>query len=295
MGVMCRIAVLLTCAWSAVAAAETFSHFEKFEMPGERFAEHWAITPSGIIAGTAGESMTRFTGYVIFPDGSRRTIAVPGARATSARAVNGDGDVAGYYLDAAGGQHGFVWYAGEAEPRSIDAPGATSTQVWGLDPEGAVVGRATVGGVTRGFVLRGDPAGFSEDDFIEYPEDWVNTGAIAINARGDIAGQYQLRGDATVRGYVRSHRGELRTIAFPGATLTSANGIDSRGDVVGPYVIGGVRRGWVWRAGAESPMVVELEGAVQTHCSGVTAKGEIVGYYIDAAGVRRGFYLPSLD
>src|SRR5436309_14884918 len=67
---------------------------------------------------------------------------------------------------------------------NIDYPGATSTQAWGINPRGDIVGVYTSAGQDHGFLLSG--GNFSTIDFpgatITVPAD--------INDRGDIVGVY---------------------------------------------------------------------------------------------------------
>ncbi len=64
----------------------------------------------------------------------------PGTAAsqTSARGINARGDVVGFYIDAAGRQHGFL--LSEGQYRSVDVPGARGTVVNGINAAGEMVG-----------------------------------------------------------------------------------------------------------------------------------------------------------
>ncbi len=66
------------------------------------------------------------------------TIDFPGATLTNAQGVNAGGDAVGFYNDAAGKTHGFVYSGGNF--RSVDYPDAKSTQLRGIGPSGDVVG-----------------------------------------------------------------------------------------------------------------------------------------------------------
>jgi probable HAF family extracellular repeat protein len=65
-------------------------------------------------------------------------IDFPGATLTNAQGINAGGDVVGFYNDAAGKTHGFIYSGGNF--RSVDYPDATLTQLRGIGPSGDVVG-----------------------------------------------------------------------------------------------------------------------------------------------------------
>jgi uncharacterized membrane protein len=84
------------------------------------------------------------------------------------------------------------------------------------------------------------------------------------------------------RGGARSERAfDFTTIDVPGATLTSATGINPRGDIVGSYVdvVNGVQRshGYVLRDGAFT--TIDFPGAAGTEARGINPSGAIVGDY----------------
>ena len=77
---------------------------------------------------------------------------------------------------------------------------------------------------------------------------------------------------------VGAERGPAYTVIdVPGATLTSAQGINSRGEIVGLYVDSSGTHGFVVRDGWFTK--IDYPGAVYTDARGVNARGEIVGAY----------------
>jgi hypothetical protein len=95
---------------------------------------------------------------------------------------------------------------------AIIPEGATATTAFGIGPGGEIVGRYAVGGVTRGFLLRG-----GELTPIEYPGASL-TEARGIGPGGEIVGTYKLPGDPPVRwrSFIRSADGEYRDVSVPG-------------------------------------------------------------------------------
>jgi uncharacterized membrane protein len=63
----------------------------------------------------------------------------------------------------------------------------------------------------------------------------------------------------------------------PGATATTAWGINSRGDIVGSYTKDGVTHGFLLSDGVLT--TIDYEGAASTEARGINARGDIVGLY----------------
>jgi probable HAF family extracellular repeat protein len=77
---------------------------------------------------------------------------------------------------------------------------------------------------------------------------------------------------------------------FPGATLTTANGINARGDIVGRYDdVNGVTHGFLLRGNGFS--TVDFPGAFLTAPRAINARGDIVGRMQFADGVDHAFLL----
>jgi uncharacterized membrane protein len=268
--------------------------FVTIEPPGVwGLTEAWAINSSGEIVGVAVEiDLIHFHGFRLGRDGVFEMIDFPGARGTSVRSINGRGDLAGYYIDGRDQTtHGWLRKRGDATLEAINYPGASLTNAWAINDRGTIVGRYVTGGITHGFILRGDPADPANYEPLDVPGATFTT-AIAINAHDDIAGQYKLPGDIRTYGFVL-RQGALFTIQFAGAEFTSANGVNSRGEVVGPYEIGGVRHGYLWVDGHFTK--IDLPDALATHAGGINGRGDIVGYYKDVRGMNHAYLLPQGD
>jgi uncharacterized membrane protein len=67
------------------------------------------------------------------------------------------------------------------------------------------------------------------------------------------------------------------SIDVPGARLTSASGINARGDIVGTYADGGGSHGFLLRDGEFT--TIDFPGAAGTEARGIGPSGEIVGDY----------------
>lgn len=209
----------------------------------------------------------------------------------------------------------------------IDFPGAASTQSWGINSRGDIVGfyvasdntshgflenggnftkinyPGSVVTLVNGVSSRGDLVGeygmtatgphrgfLLGADGVFTPVDYrgaTASSAIGISARGDIVGVYSFA-DNVSHGFLLSN-GKLTKIDYPGASGTAVNGISPTGDIVGGYSIGGVSHGFVLSNGAYQSF--DYPNAAFTTATGENAAGEVVGRYRDAAGVNHGFVM----
>jgi probable HAF family extracellular repeat protein len=89
-------------------------------------------------------------GFLLVGD-SFTTIDVPGAADTVAYGINADGQIVGYYTDAAGTSHGFL-LVGDSFT-TIDVPGGVDTVAYGINDHGKISGFYADGtGLQHGFV-----------------------------------------------------------------------------------------------------------------------------------------------
>ena len=185
----------------------------------------------------------------------------------------------GLYVSPDKTDHGFLYRLGKLT--AIDYPGASSTDVYGINSRGDIVGGYTVDGVNHGFLL-------SKGKFttIDYPG-CVVCSLAAINDQGDIV--TLIAGSDNAGHGVLYSQGRFTEIDYPGATSSGFNGNNGRGDIVGNYTLGGVTRGFVLSDGLFT--TVEVPGAAFTGAYGINAGGVVAGRYRDAAGATHGFTL----
>jgi probable HAF family extracellular repeat protein len=114
--------------------------------------------------------------------------------------------------------------------------------------------------------------------------------AAGINNFGDVAGFYN-KTSSLVDAFLKLHSGHFITIAFPGASMTQAFGVNDAGEVVGTYTVGtgnsAVTHGFTWLNGKFAS--VDIGGASSTTINGVNDEGDVVGFYTDAKGNTDGF------
>jgi len=115
--------------------------------------------------------------------------------------------------------------------------------------------------------------------------------AAAINNAGDVAGFYNKTA-TRVDAFLKLHTGRFATIAFPGATMTQAFGVNDSDEVVGTYTVGSgnsaVTHGFTWLHGRFAS--IDIGGASSTTINGVNNEGDLVGFYTDAKGNTDGFF-----
>ena len=159
---------------------------------------------------------------------------------------------------------------------TIDIPGATYSEVDGINAQGQMVGvYADATGKLHGFYL--DKGAFTNIDF---PGATTFTEPIGINSRGQISGIYDSGG--TQHGFLLDN-GTFSTIDPPGSTFTQAAGISDSGQVVGRYLNGsGSFHGFVLDHGSYTTF--DVPGATRTDATGINSAGEITGDYVDSLG-----------
>jgi probable HAF family extracellular repeat protein len=132
-----------------------------YMLSGDQFTPIDVPDGSPTVVGGMGPQGDVIGGYVVggvgrafrFRNGEFTTWEYPGANGfTNAVGMNAAGDIVGRYRDAAGVSQGYVLSRGEFT--SFGCPGATFTGAAGITPDGDIVGRCTIGGVSHGFVLK---------------------------------------------------------------------------------------------------------------------------------------------
>jgi uncharacterized membrane protein len=159
---------------------------------------------------------------------------------------------------------------------SIDFPGAAFTTTFGINNHGDIVGAYFIEPPRHAFLIK---AG----QFIPLaPSTILGTNfsqARDINDRGDIVGQF-IGDDGFFHGFLLS-KGVLTTLDFPGASQTSAFGINESGTVVGFWDLLDPdsnlleEHGFNWKDGAFTE--VNFPGSVDSAVSGINARGDLVG------------------
>jgi hypothetical protein len=91
-----------------------------------------------------------------------------------------------------------------------------------------------------------------------------------------------------VQSFLQLRGGQTITIAVPGATSTTATGVNDSGEVVGVYMMGSgstaALHGFTWTVKHGFEAIDDPNGAGTTTVNGVNGRGDLVGFYVDSAG-----------
>jgi hypothetical protein len=115
------------------------------------------------------------------PDINDPNAGTGAGQGTTAAAINNAGEIAGFYVDAAGTTHGFIDNGGTFT--TVDEPGATFTQLLGLNGNGQAVGDFISGGVMHGLLFN-----VAADSFQTLDDPNGTTTLNGINDNGSIVG-----------------------------------------------------------------------------------------------------------
>lgn len=268
-------------------AGISIGNFGLIDFPGSTGTIGDGINAKGqIVGGYDGKDVLSYPAHSFVLKGSSfKAINYPGATSTEANAINDSGVVVGYYEDSASAIHGFQ-YSGSTY-KSIDHPGAqaNSTEAWGINKAGDIVGGYFNGTIFTGFLLS---QGVYSD--INVPGS-TYTLALGINKAGQIVGWY---GDTAgnVNGFLYES-GTYTTLDYPGYPEGYAEGINDNGQIVGGYGnLGGQvawQHGFLYQNGQYTSFDVPFGPPVSTLPSNINNHGTIVGTYEDATGVWYGF------
>jgi uncharacterized membrane protein len=216
--------------------------FVTIDFPGANLTHAAGINSRGDIVGfyrLRGEPMTVRHGFLL-SKGTFTTFDPPGSVFTNALGINRRGDIVGRYCTVLPcmpqNRHGFLLTGSEFS--RIDVPGAVGTNAWGINDRGKIVGGYQgTDGKSHVYLLRE-----SQFTTIDFPGA-IDTAPLGtkggINSRGDIVSYYcafepcSLDNDSE-HGFSLSD-GEFTTIDFPGGHAAAAFGINTGGDIVGPY------------------------------------------------------------
>ena len=170
----------------------------------------------------------------------------------------------------------------------VDYPGATNTDVRGINNKGDAVGSYRDTSGVHGFLLSN--GAFTT---IDYPGAY-STQAESINDAGVIAGTYELFLSPTEPTGFIYQNGVMTTFQVPGRNYTWIHGINNAGDIVGESQKNTGTVGYIHHSDGTFANIIP-KGAASTLVKGINNSGDIVGYYFvgyDARGFvfRNGTY-----
>lgn len=177
-----------------------------------------------------------------------------------------------------------AWSSPSLRYQSIDVPGATDTQAFGINDLGDIVGRYDDADFNTHGWLRHNGK-LSTIDFPGAPF----TAPRLINNGGEIVGRY-IDVNGTSHAFLL-RGGHFTSIDFPGAIDTRGRGIDDFGRITGNYrMADGVEHGFLRDAHGVFH-TVDVPGSSGTDVWTINDVGVMVGDFTDQSGVVHGYVL----
>ncbi len=260
------------------------------------FNQLLGINNSDVISGYFGSGAAGHPnkGYRLYPPYTQQNYKnenFPGSVQTQVVAINNHGDTAGFWVDGAGNNFGFVKHNGVYTSYQDPNTGTgTVNQLLGLNDNGVAVGFYTDGkGVNHAYKLTLGNKHFTE----LIPPGGTNATAAGINDNGDIVGFFTAA-NGSVESFLRhGHNKAYAEFEFPGSTNTTALGINNHQQIVGVYVDSANKmHGFLLSSPlnhANWQSIDDPNGIGTTTINGLNDNGQLVGFYVDAAGNTDGF------
>ena len=216
-------------------------------------------------------------------------IAYPGPYTDCPGAINNSGEIVGdYSSDGYKTAHSF-FLVGKVFTPLPDYPGSISTQAFGVDAFGAIVGPySDVSNHVHGFVYR--KGVYSSIDVPSAKDTFLN----ATSSNGNIlAGSYN-GSDGHEHGFLFQNN-VFTTVDYPGAVDTVINGVNDLGDYVGAWgngtpIFGNSEyNGFLFSGGSYVSVNLPWAGVSVTQVFTINNKKQMVGAYVDANRILSGF------
>ena len=155
---------------------------------------------------------------------------------------------------------------------SIDYPGATATQVFGLNNRGEAIGEATVGTVQFGFTYNTKQATFT---VLPNVPGAPTTNTLAINNAGLVAGS---AGDGTNNRGIILDKGAFSFFSTPGWAYTESRGISDNGQLVTGYGADSSLSNYVgFIYDTQDNRFIEFLPSIFTIAQGINSHKQVVG------------------
>jgi probable HAF family extracellular repeat protein len=255
--------------------------FTRIDVPGAVRTQAHAINNRGQIVGEYLDRAGKYHGFLL-DSGVFTTIDAPGGTSTKAFDIDDSGRIVGASLNASilanvgntdSPVRGFLRDAKGAFT-SIEAPGMTQTQAFGINNAGQIVGiTQDAQAELHGFLL--DHGEFTT---IDADEPLRNTLVADIDDGGRITGG----SDFVTHGVLRTRSGRFVTIDHPDAVLiTNPLGINNRGAIVG-YYEDATRADHAYLRDRHGSTTIDIPGALGSQAWKINDAGQIVGHYSTA-------------
>jgi hypothetical protein len=220
------------------------SRYQDIDVPGSAQTRLTGLNDEGVQVGfwSASAAGARASDKVAFYQEGGRYVSVGyPARARSSPPVNqllgvNDHNVAvGFYTDAAGHDHGYLYDLAAKRFTQVNVPGASSVAATAINNYGSVAGFCTGrGSGTEGFFQR-----HTGQVYLLRVPGATTTEALGVNDNGEVVGTYQAGSGAgaTTHGFTWTRQGGFIAVDDPdGPGATTVNGVNNAGVLVGSYV-----------------------------------------------------------
>jgi len=242
------------------------------------------VNSGGVIVGFYVDNVGEDHGFARI-NGALRAVNFPRSLGTLLYGVNNTTGV-GWYTDNTGIVHGFSVDT-QGNLKTLDVPGATSTNAWSINASGQIVGTYTdSSGAFHGFL-------FSNGKYTSYDApNSILTEILGINDRGDIVGIFDDSSTGQEHGFALPKVGKFIQIDYPGSgvMVTATDRINRSGEIVGLWGTSssGPFNGYIAKGGTFHN--VTFPNSTETRVRGLNDNGEITGRYTDQSGVVHGMY-----
>jgi hypothetical protein len=273
------------------------------------FNQLLGINNEGIIAGYFGSGAAGHPnkGYALTPPFAQRDFLnenFPGSVQTQVTGLNDRGVTVGFWstqntASMSNDNFGFYWQNGRFH--SVNFPTGDNAsppvnQLLGVNNSDITVGFYTNGqGSNRGYEYNIRTRQFTRVNVPGTQSGSVSAPSLtaaAINDNGAVAGFYNKTA-SQVDGFLKLRSGRFITLAYPGASMTQATGVNDSDEVAGTYTVGtgnsAVTHGFTWTPERGFKSVDDPQGVGATTVNGVNDEGDLVGFYTDSAGNTDGF------
>jgi uncharacterized membrane protein len=235
--------------------------FTTIDVPGAGVTGVSAINNFGDMVGSFGQSNTGPISGFLYRSGTFTYFDYPGETVTVPNGINDAGLISGYAGQAP--VYGFLYNG--VNFTTLQDGGNSATFARGINKAGIVVGGAGTIYTTKAFEMIG--ARFKT---LSVPGQWFYVESSGINNLGQIVGFTDSNG-------FKCGAGKCQTFAVPGATQTSAEGINDTGVIVGWYLASSCDCGFLLKGGKY--LSFSYPGAAFTEAQGINNSGQIVGSY----------------
>jgi hypothetical protein len=281
-----QIALVAIGSIGSASAQQSYT-FTTFDYPAAAVTNINAIDSSGNVVGHATLSQNgslHGVGFLRLASGKVVTLTDPkSVQSTYANGISDTGAIVGGYTN--GNNQGYGFYLSKTTGYLTVNKG-TNTELTGISTNGLIVGRYTSGNI-MGFVQTAAGKFQVLPDLNGLPVEPLGINSSDVIVGGD---EVSILAGITTDGFILEPGGTYQIVDYPGAFITTLNGINNTGVAVGTYTksVNGMAEGggFIYSQGVFTDF--SYQGST-TYPNGINADGAIVGTYYDANSRAHGF------